>query len=1715
MALWQDRQAGNPGRYLITPELGGAAYYATLLLQDNPIVEGTPEVVDSFLKAATSLLYGFSDPTQATPDDVFNAIYNLYEANKALIDALRTDLTSETSARISGDDALGIRIDDLTTALNTLDAELRALVAAEAAARQADIAAVRSELNDVDIALNVRVDGVAADLTSEIARAKSVETGLQTQVTDNYNELDGRIALNATNIAQNYTSLDARVTTNANNIATNDASSRNRDTVLQTNIDAEHVDMVNRTNANSSAIATETATRIAEDTAIRGSISALDTRVTNEITGVTTLVGNERIRAVGEETRIEDKFDGLNTQALGLIAANATAIGDEASRAVAAEEALGIRIDGTEPAILAGDIAQYWRGDKTWADFAPEVLRTMLAGVTFTSSADITANDSILVAFGKLQRRMTLADAGLAAEVTNRTNSEITAFAIDNGTLVMMLTRGDSSTYTATIPIATDSNPGAIAASTYIQIENNTGSINAMRNGLWVRANLGIDPSQVALTNTWLTIMGGTDVPIGARVTNEDQNVPNGLDYFYTATSSGNSWVAKSIHDIPLFTNITTGTIIGSARLYDLSANPDGTGTVVGLAALAQRVLEAEQGKVDKTATIAIQGPDVTSPAVEIGTGATLTAALTDTGIAAGSYGESPRTISDGGEFKLINETVDSKGRLSNISEQTMTLTPSRSGVLTGLVITNTSAATATDSILVAIGKHEGRLNAYNTAINGKEPAIVGGTAAQYWNGVKAWIDFATSVRSSVLTGLVTTNTSAIAATDSVLIAFGKAQGHLALLDTQMAGKEPTIAPGGTSQYWSGTKVWRVFQDDVRASVLSGLSLTDVSDVVATDTVLAAFGKLQAQINRNDLATDGKENTILPGTVSQYWRGDKTWQTLNTAVIGSVLTGLVTGTNAAIAATDTILAAFGKAQAHLVALDTLVATKQAQLNGTGFVKVNGTTVSYDNSTYATTTALTNALANTHNGSALSYTDAVWYGTSSTAAATVQKDVSIPSITKLNIGQIIWVKPTATNSVAAASIKLNAFAAAPIRYKNAATTGNSGNFWTAGTVSAFAWDGQYWNFIGTDDNTTYLTLTTAQIIAGTDTTDRVVQAVNLKPGILGTTLTGLVLNNTAIAASDSILGAFGKLQAQMNAVKNLTPYSVGRYNGVLSPTPGAITTGIATSNITIAFGSIQNGMEIYDTNGTGGILSNYNASTNTANVTTIQRGLENIPVLLQANPNAFGVVAIYITTPGSGYVPGNTFTVNGVTGTIGSVTQTGGLTTGSLTWDLSADYPSDKAGTGFAVTSTPGNGAIATIVTAYAVGNDRVIGQLEGQTENDPLISSSRLRGFFQEQLPFGGAQIGDGSIWGRHLSGEVIQGSSGKGVSRDANGNFLIDVGSGGNTTQVQTTAASETKTLNHSFTTFFEGGSVEGTIDWGDGQTTPFMQVDPSTPLTAPHTYNAAGVYNVIVMPTFIPKQYNPVLNDATWEEISEAIRLNKVPTTWTVGSRKALVINGQVGNFTFSNYQTYCFIIGINHNASHEGNNRIHFQIGKTALSGGIDICLTDNSYDTAVSATGYFSMNSTNTNANGWNGSQIRQNIIGTSLTSGNTLLRAMPADLRAVMQTVTKYTNNVGQNDTQVAVTATTDYMSLLSEFEVFGTRTNANQYEQQYQQQYEYYRMGNSKVKYQQSATGTAAVWWLRSPYARTASNFVYVHTAGTVNGYSAYRSYGVAPSFYV
>ena len=255
--------------------------------------------------------------------------------------------------------------------------------------------------------------------------------------------------------------------------------------------------------------------------------------------------------------------------------------------------------------------------------------------------------------------------------------------------------------------------------------------------------------------------------------------------------------------------------------------------------------------------------------------------------------------------------------------------------------------------------------------------------------------------------------------------------------------------------------------------------------------------------------------------------------------------------------------------------------------------------------------------------------------------------------------------------------------------------------------------------------------------------------------------------------------------------------------------------------------------------------------------------------------------------------------------------------------------------------------------------------------------------------------------------------------------------------------------------------------------------------------------------------------LNSNSWATIKAVSDAGQGANYWDVGDTKTITINGTVGATSFSNLSINVFILGFNHNASREGSNRIHFKIGKI---GSTQVGLCDSQYGNYTGTSGCFTMSTSNTNSGGWANCHMRKTVLGSdaSPTSprANTLLAALPADLRAVMKPITKYSDNTGGgSNTASYVTSTTDYLPLLSEFEIQGARSYANSAEQNYQQQYEYYRAGNSKVHYKHNATGTAAYAWCRSVRATGSNSFCLVDTNGSANTSNANGSWAVAPGF--
>lgn len=276
-------------------------------------------------------------------------------------------------------------------------------------------------------------------------------------------------------------------------------------------------------------------------------------------------------------------------------------------------------------------------------------------------------------------------------------------------------------------------------------------------------------------------------------------------------------------------------------------------------------------------------------------------------------------------------------------------------------------------------------------------------------------------------------------------------------------------------------------------------------------------------------------------------------------------------------------------------------------------------------------------------------------------------------------------------------------------------------------------------------------------------------------------------------------------------------------------------------------------------------------------------------------------------------------------------------------------------------------------------------------------------------------------------------------------------------------------------------------------------------------YTVNAQGdspataTVDVVVCQQYeLTMGYDPILNNNTWAEISEASQGNMASSLWSIGDTKGV-------DLTWSGIITgtyYFYIIGFNHNESIEGIGT-HFLFGKTAQTEGIDVSMVTGNYSTHYTPR-TFVMNSSGGSAGGWASSYMRGSVCPTFYNS------ILPSDLQAVIIECPKYTDNVGSGSTSPsAVTMTQDKIWLLAQYEVIGSVAAVNNTEANYQQQYQYYIAGNPAFKMQATDTAQYGHWWTRSQATNTTGGFRIITYPASANTYNGYYNWGFAPAFKV
>lgn len=296
--------------------------------------------------------------------------------------------------------------------------------------------------------------------------------------------------------------------------------------------------------------------------------------------------------------------------------------------------------------------------------------------------------------------------------------------------------------------------------------------------------------------------------------------------------------------------------------------------------------------------------------------------------------------VYDGTRFLLVSVSMASATSFGAVKLSDSV--SSTSGESAGVAATPAAVKTANDNALAAGKKVVYYGTCATAAATGAKVVVCADFALEV--GIRLSVKFANANTASVVT-MAVNGTTALTVID---------ENNVALSATSAA-----LLTGTVIFVYDGTS-W-VVQERVANSTTPGTvklyagvdSTAGVNDGVAAtpSAVKTAY----------DLA-NGKQANIDAGTTDQYYRGDKAWADFASAVRVILLTGYALGDNAALAATDSLLAALGKIQAQLnvkspLANPAFTGTPTAPTAGAG-----------TNNTQIATTAFATTVANSAAGS---------------------------------------------------------------------------------------------------------------------------------------------------------------------------------------------------------------------------------------------------------------------------------------------------------------------------------------------------------------------------------------------------------------------------------------------------------------------------------------------------------------------------------------------------------------------------------------------------------------------------------------------------------------------------------------------------------------------------------------------------------------------------
>lgn len=178
----------------------------------------------------------------------------------------------------------------------------------------------------------------------------------------------------------------------------------------------------------------------ADQNLLDGKITTTNTRITNEIALVNQIISGVVSEREDAEGLIVSNFD----TAIEVLSDDLT---DEVTNRTSADNVLDSKIDTKENKINAGNVNQYYRGDKSWVTlntdtvpegnnvyFTEQRVKDTIIGTVEVTPSPIVVDDTLLIAISKLQSQITAKGNGTVTNVSATTPTGLNVNVSNSGT---------------------------------------------------------------------------------------------------------------------------------------------------------------------------------------------------------------------------------------------------------------------------------------------------------------------------------------------------------------------------------------------------------------------------------------------------------------------------------------------------------------------------------------------------------------------------------------------------------------------------------------------------------------------------------------------------------------------------------------------------------------------------------------------------------------------------------------------------------------------------------------------------------------------------------------------------------------------------------------------------------------------------------------------------------------------------------------------------------------------------------------------------------------------------------------------------------------------------------------------------------------------------------------------------------------------------------